>query len=94
MEVSATNTAIQDGRLQKTINSIMELIKPEASYFTTVNGKRTAYLFFELKDSSMILQIAEPIFQTLGAEVDFYPVMNREDLNKGLHSYFESQKAA
>ena len=94
MDVNAANRAIRDGQMQKTVDSMMTLLKPEAAYFTTVRGKRTALIIFDLKDPSMIPQIAEPFFDTLAAEVDFQPVMNREELIKGLKSIQGGQKAA
>jgi hypothetical protein len=94
MDVDAANHALRDGSLQQLMDSVTELIKPESSYFTAVNGKRTAFFFFDLKDASMIPQIAEPLFQTLRAEVEFSPAMNREELAKGLQAYTKSRKAA
>lgn len=94
MDVDATNQAFRDGNLQQMMDSVAELIKPETSYFATVNGKRTAFFFFDLKDVSMIPQIAEPLFQTLRAEVDFCPAMNREELKKGLQAPNKFRKAA
>ena len=41
-------------------------------------------LIVDLKDPSDILTIAEPFFMGLNAAVDFTPVMNAEDLKKGL----------
>jgi len=94
MDVEAANQALIDGRMQQTLDSVMDLIKPESSYFTAMNGKRTAYIIFDLKDVSMIPQIAEPLFQTLRAELEFSPAMNRDDLAKGLQSYTKARKAA
>ena len=58
--------------------------KPESAYFGTENGKRTGYLFFDLDDSARIPVIAEPLFQQLGAAVEFIPVMNADELQRGL----------
>lgn len=58
--------------------------KPEASYFGTENGKRTAYIFFDLDDPAQIPVIAEPLFQQLESTVEFIPVMNADDLQRGL----------
>jgi hypothetical protein len=45
---------------------------------------RTMFLFFDLKDPSQMPAIAEPLFFQLGAKVDYTPVMNAEDVRKGL----------
>lgn len=84
MAVEATNQAIRNGEFQKTIMPLIDQLKPEGCYFTTDNGKRTAFIYFEMADLSQIPAIAEPFFQLLNAELDFRPVMNRDDLAKGL----------
>ncbi len=61
MDVDAASQAISDGSLQHTMNTVIELLKPEATYFTTENGKRTAFIFFDLQDVSLIPLFAEPI---------------------------------
>ncbi|MET9378247.1 hypothetical protein ACFYV5_10895 [Streptomyces sp. NPDC003035] len=84
MDTQMSNEAIKNGTLQKTMESALETIRPEAAYFTTDNGCRTAYLFFDLADPSQMPKTAEPFFLQLGAKISYSPVMNREDLNKGL----------
>lgn len=83
-EVEASNKAIIEKKLENVIKGVMEQIKPEASYFLTIDGCRTALMIFDLKDPSDIPSIAEPFFLNMNAKVDFYPVMNAEDLQKGL----------
>jgi hypothetical protein len=78
------NLAIKDGRLGKVIESVFSDINPEAVYFTTRSGNRTAYIVFDLEDASRLPVVAEPFFTELGAKVDLTPVMNREDLAAGL----------
>lgn len=84
MPVETSNQAIKDGTLPKTLEQATELMKPEASYFYTEHGKRTAHFFFDLKDVSDIPVIAELFFMNLNAEVDFVPVMNADELQAGL----------
>lgn len=93
MDVEAANQALRDGSFQKSIQPVLDQLKPEAAYFSTEWGKRTAYIVFDLVDPAQIPQIAEPFFQLLKAEIDFKPVMNREDLAKGLQSW-GARKAA
>ena len=52
----------------------------------TEGGDRTAYFFVNLTEVSGIPSIAEPFFMNLNAKVEFVPVMNAEDLAKGLAS--------
>lgn len=82
--VEAGNAALKSGRLPQLMGEILGRLKPEAAYFTADRGYRTAYLIVDLKDQSDIPSIAEPFFQELNASVEFMPVMNAEDLQKGL----------
>lgn len=84
MEVVASNKAITDGLLPQLIKSTTDKIKPEATYFYTVDGCRSCFMVFDLKDPSEIPGIAEPFFMKLNAKVEFHPIMNLEDLQKGL----------
>ncbi len=82
--VDRGNSGIENGSLPKTIESILNDLKPEAAYFTTVNGKRSCLIVFDLKDPSQIPSVAEPWFIGFNADVEFEPVMNQEDLKKAL----------
>jgi hypothetical protein len=84
MEVEAGNRAIKDGSFGEVLDRVMERIKPEAAYFTAIDGKRTALIFFDLKDPSDIPPIAEPFFMTVGASIEFLPVMTPDEVQKGL----------
>jgi hypothetical protein len=84
MPVEAGNKAIKSGSLPKVMQQTAERWKPEAMYFTAVDGKRTAFIVFDLPDTSDIPVFAEPFFMELQAEVEFSPVMNGDDLQKGL----------
>ena len=94
LDVEAGNKAIQSGELGRIISELAEMIQPEASYFLTGEGRRTALFVFDMKDPSQIPQIAENLFQVLKAEVQFTPVMNQEELGRGLEAWAESQHAA
>lgn len=93
LDVVASNKAINDGSLPKIIESTIQKLKPEASYFYTIHGKRGCMIVFDMKDPSEIPQIAEPLFTQLNAEVEFHPVMNADDLQKGLAAWMKSQHA-
>ena len=45
--------------LPKTIESILGDLKPEAAYFAEENGKRTGFIFFDLKDTSQTPAVAD-----------------------------------
>ena len=82
--VEAGNKAIKDGTLQKTLQATMQRLKPEAAYFFAENGVRTGLLVFNMDDVSQIPVIAEPLFMGMNAALTMIPVMNAEDLQKGL----------
>jgi len=76
--------ALADGSLPGIIGGTMERLQPEAAYFTTLDGVRTAYMVFDLQDTALMPAIAEPLFGGLKAKVDMFPVMTIEDLQRGL----------
>ena len=86
ISTEAGNAAIKEGRLNQVLQSVMADLKPEAAYFLGEQGRRTALIFFDLKDPSQIPPIAEPLFQAFNASVEFLPVMNVEDLQAGLQA--------
>lgn len=89
LDLNAGNKAIKDGSLEKVLLTLKNKIKPEAEYYTTEAGFRCGFFFFDLKDSSDIPFIAEPLFLQLNAKVEFSPVMNGEDLQKGLEKWMK-----
>jgi len=80
--VEAGNKAIQDGTMQRLIGEMQDRLRPEASYFFSDHGIRTALYVADLKDPSEIPVIAEPFFIHFNASVEFTPVMNIDDLKK------------
>lgn len=44
------------------------------------NGKRTAYLFLQIKEVSELAAIAEPWFLAFNASVEVTPAMTAQDL--------------
>lgn len=82
--VEAGNRAISDGTIGKVLQGTAERWKPEAMYFTTHDSQRCAYIVFDLPDSSDIPAFAEPLFDALDAAIEMQPVMDIDDLQKGL----------
>jgi hypothetical protein len=82
--VEAGNQGIRDGRLPKVMQHVAERWKPEAMYFTDFDGRRTAFMVFDMPESADLPAFAEPLFQELGAEVQVAPAMNTDDLQRGL----------
>ncbi|MFP3991192.1 hypothetical protein U9R90_27725 [Streptomyces sp. E11-3] len=84
LDTQASNVAIENGTLPHLFESMFERLKPEAAYFTGNEGDRSCILIFDMQDSSQLPVVCEPFFVHLGAKVDVQPVMNREELQKGL----------
>ena len=84
LPVEKGNQAFNDGSLGRAIESIMTKLKPEAAYFTPLDGKRSGMLFFDIAEPSQIVEAVEPFFLNLNAAVELVPVMNGDDLRKGL----------
>lgn len=80
--VETGNATIADGSLPKTIESILNEFKPEAAYFVAENGKRTGFIFLDLKEPSQIPALAEPWFLAFNAHVELHPAMTVDDLKK------------
>jgi hypothetical protein len=84
LPVEKGNQAFKDGSLGKTLELIMNKLKPEAAYFGPSDGKRSGMLFFDLAEPSQMVEIVEPLFSSLNAAVELVPVMNGDDLRKGI----------
>ena len=84
LPVEKGNQAVKDGSLGKTLESIIKKLKPEAAYFAPLDGKRSGMIFFDLAEPSQIVEVVEPLFLNLNAATEIVPVMNGDDLRKGL----------
>ncbi len=84
VDTQAGNEAVMNGRMGEIIKEVMEVGRPEASYFSTEDGQRVAYFFLDMHDSSQMPALGERAFQELRARIEYKPVMNLEELQKGL----------
>ncbi len=80
--VEKGNARIKDGALTRTIQTLVEELAPEATYFWIENGERAGMLVFDRADTTQIHQIAEPLFMNVDAAVELIPVMNANDLKE------------
>jgi hypothetical protein len=76
------NEQLKDPEFGKKMHELLTEVKAEASYFTTICGKRGCFIVVNMNDSSQMPALAEPFFLWLNAEIDWYPVMTPEDLGK------------
>jgi len=84
MPTEAGNKMAKSGELGTTLQKILGAMKPEAAYFTDYDGMRTAFVFFDMKDSSEIPGLMEPWFLALNASVSLHPAMSAADLAAGM----------
>ena len=84
MDTEAGSRALADGSAPQLLEEMFGRLQPEAAYFGPENGVRTAFIVFDLKDPSELPGITEPLFGTMKANIQIFPVMDREALQKGL----------
>lgn len=94
MDVERSNEAIKSGALPKLMERAHAQLKPESAYFFSEHGKRSAQFVFDMADPSDIPAIAEPWFMETGATVEFFPVMNADDLKTGLQKAIAMREPA
>ena len=82
MPTEKANAAIKDGSFAQNLQSIMEELKPEAAYFTDVDGARGGYFIVNMDDASELPAKAEPLFFGLGATIQVHLVMTPQDLER------------
>ena len=81
--VEAGNEAARTGALGSTLEKILGELKPEAAYFmATPSGERGGFIVFDMKDTSDIPAIAEPLFLAFNAKISLQPAMTPQDLAK------------
>jgi len=79
-DTEAFNAAVKDSSAGAKMQRILEAQKPEAAYFTEIDGVRSAVLVVELASASQIPSFAEPWFLTFNAKLQMHPVMTPADL--------------
>ena len=84
LDTATASKGIQDGSLPRVLQQVTEMLKPEAAYFGPDGGVRTCFFVFDMTDPSEIPAISEKFFQAANARVQMFPVMNQDDLQRGL----------
>ena len=76
------NRLVRDKDFNKKMETILSDVRPETVYFGIENGKRTLFAVVNVEGAHELPRIAEPFWLALNAEVEFIPVMTREDFTK------------
>jgi hypothetical protein len=78
------NKMVQDPDFLRKIETYINKVKAEATYFFEANGNRIAAFIVDIQNADQIPVLAEPLFSGMGAHVEFHPVMSLDDLKKGI----------
>lgn len=78
------NEGVISGKVLEVFGKLMEDIKPEAMYAYPLRGHRGGHMIINMTDSSELATVAERFWFGLKAHVEITPVMNGDDLQKGL----------
>ena len=81
------NEAGAQHRIGAAIEKLISDTGAEASYFFMLDGMRAGVVFFEETDQANLPKYNEPLMESLGAEIDIVPVLNLEDLKRGLQGH-------
>ena len=76
------STSYQPGTAR--LEDYMNKVKPEDAYFFEADGNRVMAFVTDMQSADQIPALAKPLFQGMDANVEFHPVMNFDELKKGL----------
>lgn len=82
MPTEVMNEMVREGKLTSTMEKLLGEVKPEAVYFTAMDGERTALVVLDIAEPSDMVKVAEPFFLAIEAAIEFYPAMIPADLQK------------
>ena len=80
------NKVLQDPNFLTKLEEYINKVKPEASYFMPIEGQRSCAFIVNTGSNDQLPAMVEPLFQWMGANVDVIPVMNFDDLKRGLQN--------
>src|SRR5690348_3724729 len=82
LPIEPFNTYVKDGSIGVKMQKIMTDAKPEAAYFTELEGHRGGIIVVNMDNASQVPALAEPWFLTFNASVEFKVAMTPEDLGR------------
>lgn len=90
--VEAGNALIRDPNFGNKMKEILSDIKPEAAYFAFDGGQRTIYFVVNVASAHELPALAEPLWLSLKADVEFIPAMNQEEFARAAASIERAAK--
>ena len=101
LPTETANEAMKNGTFGPTFEKYLAETKPEAVYFTEVEGHRTIILVVNLITANEMIKFSEPLFHAFKAVIDWKLVMSPDEVLSGLHymqcavkSYTQEARAA
>ena len=80
----AANLRVRDPNLLSKLETYINKVKAEATYFFEADGNRVAAFIVDIQGADQIPVLVEPLFSGMGAHVELHPVMSLDDLKKGI----------
>jgi hypothetical protein len=80
----AGNLMVQDPNLLNKLETYIDKVNAEATYFFEADGNRVAVFIVDIQSADQIPVLIEPLFSGMGAHVELHPVMSLDDLKKGI----------
>ncbi|EAR02300.1 hypothetical protein [Maribacter sp. HTCC2170] len=74
------NSMVKNGTAGEIIGRVLDDVKPEAIYFTELDGNRAAVMVVDVPNASAVPIIAEPWYLNFEAECEFRIAMTPNDL--------------
>ncbi len=78
------NEVVRSGKIDKIFRKLGEELKPEAMYFYPADGLRSGCIFLQSDNPAICAAVGERLWIGLQAQIKVTPVMNAEELGKGL----------
>ncbi len=78
------NEVVRSGKIEKVMKKLGEEFKPEAMYFYPDEGMRAGAMFVQSDNPAICTALGERMWFGLQARIKVTPVMNGEELGKGL----------
>ncbi len=78
------NEVVRSGKIEKVFKNLGEEFKPEAMYFYPADGMRGGCMFIQTDNPAICAAVGERMWFGLHAQIKVTPVMNGEELGKGL----------
>lgn len=85
----AGNLMVQDPKLLSKLDTYVNTVKAEATYFFETDGTRVAAFIVDIQSADQIPVLVEPLYSGMGAHVELHPVMSFDDLKKGIPNAVE-----